>query len=344
LLALVSTVAITSVGALLILQQELTIGALIASNMLAGRLVAPISALVGQWKGIAQTRIAITRLDELFVEKEDRSDTSIDLPEPEGKFSFDKLNFKYNPAAKSVITDISGTIGPKGLYCVIGKNGSGKSTLTKLLSGLYEPDQGRVLLDDGDLKQYSRAQLSRWIGLLPQDAALLSGSVKANIALSRPAATDEEIIEAARFSGIHEIIIDHSEGYETEIGENGRFLSGGERQRICLARAVVGKPPILLLDEPTSHLDAEAEASIASKLQAYGKERTVICVTHSPAILQAANFIIMMNNGRVQMAGPADKVLAELNKKRPTVMRDTQIVEAAPLKQTADYKTSEAQS
>lgn len=312
LLSLVSTVALTSVGALLILEQELTIGALIASNMLAGRLVAPISSLVGQWRGFAQMKLAKGRLDELFNQKEDRVESPIDMPSPQGQFTFEKLNFKYSPDGAVVLDGISGTIGPKGLYCIIGKNGSGKTTLLKLLSGLYLPDDGRLLLDNGDMRQFSRSQISNWFGVLPQDAALLSGSVRDNISMSDSRFDDEEILAAAAFSGIHEVIIDHPDGYDAEVGENGSFMSGGERQRICLARATVGAPSILLLDEPTSHLDMEVEGKIAQNLKDYAKENTVICVTHSPAILQKSDFILVLDKGRVAMAGPSKKVMAQL--------------------------------
>ncbi len=312
LLSLVSTVALTSVGALLILQQELTIGSLIASNMLAGRLIAPISSLVGQWRGLAQMKLAKGRLDELFQLQEDRVEISVDMPTPKGQFSLEKLNYKYAPDGADIISNISGMIGPKGLYCIIGKNGSGKTTLLKILSGLYQPDDGRVLLDDGDIRQFSRSQLSQWMGILPQDAALLAGSVRDNISMSNKRYDDDQILEAAMLSGIHDVIIDHPEGYDAEVGENGSFMSGGERQRLCLARAFVGNPSILLLDEPTSHLDMEVEAKIGKNLREYAKENTVICVTHSPAILQSSDYILMLDNGKVAMAGPSRKVLDQL--------------------------------
>ncbi|WP_420550024.1 peptidase domain-containing ABC transporter [Curvivirga sp.] len=315
LMALVSTVAITSVGALLILQQELTIGSLIASNMLAGRLIAPISSLVSQWKGFAQMRLAKDRLDELFALEEDRVEASIELPEPKGQFKFENISFRYSEGGKPVINGISGSIGPKGLYCIIGKNGSGKSTFSKLLAGLYQPEDGRVMLDEGDMKQFTRSQLSNWIGVLPQDTALLSGSVKQNIIASGQDFPDDQIVEAAKFSGIHEVILDHPKGYDAEVGENGSFMSGGERQRLCLARTVIGKPAILLLDEPTSHLDSELETQIAKRLHKYAREHTVICVTHSPAILNNSDFILLLDKGRVALAGPSKKVLEELNQK-----------------------------
>ncbi|MTI09561.1 peptidase domain-containing ABC transporter [Curvivirga aplysinae] len=323
LMALVSTVAITSVGALLILQQELTIGSLIASNMLAGRLVAPISSLVAQWKGFAQMRLAKARLDELFALEEDRVDASIELPEPRGKFKFENLSFRYSEGGRPVINGISGSIGPKGLYCIMGKNGSGKSTLSKLLAGLYQPEDGRILLDEGDMKQFTRSQLSKWIGVLPQDTALISGSVKQNITASNQDYTDAQIIEAAEFSGIHEVIIDHADGYDAEVGENGSFMSGGERQRLCLARAVIGRPPILLLDEPTSHLDSEVETLVAKRLYDYARDRTVICVTHSPAILNNSDFVLLLDKGRVAVAGPSSKVLEELRKKKEVSNSET---------------------
>ncbi|MBT6118763.1 MAG: ATP-binding cassette domain-containing protein, partial [Rhodospirillaceae bacterium] len=193
-----------------------------------------------------------------------------------------------------------------------GANGSGKTTLLKLMQGLYRPEVGRVLLDGADVKQLARKDLARWIGYVPQDLFLFAGTVRDNIAKADPEASDEKIVAAARLAGLHEHVIDMPQGYATEIGEAGQRLSGGMRQRLAIARALIGDPPVLLLDEPSASLDRRAEEALRDTLTGLGRDRNVIVVTHSPILLPACANIVALEKGRIAMAGPTVEILPRL--------------------------------
>ncbi len=194
----------------------------------------------------------------------------------------------------------------------MGRNGSGKTTLLKVLQGLYKPSTGRVLLDGADIAQFTRGELADWIGYVPQESVLFEGSVRDNITHRRPDSDDEEIIRAATAAGVHHFIIDLPDGYATEIGEAGRRLSGGQRQRISVARALVGDPPVLLLDEPSSNLDRQAEQELRDTITELGRQRTVIVVTHSPILLASCDNLVALDKGKIALAGPAKEILPRL--------------------------------
>ena len=185
-MSLATTISMTCVGALLILDQSMTIGSLIASNMLAGRVVAPIAGLVGQWKTLQSAREAARRLEVVLAMAEDVSTPELPFDRPEGVLRIEELSFRYSPEGEAAIEKIDGTIGPPGLHCIVGRNGSGKTTLFKLLGGLYAPDTGRVLLDGADIAQFPRAQIARWIGLMPPEVVMFSGTVRENILMGGP--------------------------------------------------------------------------------------------------------------------------------------------------------------
>jgi len=213
----------------------------------------------------------------------------------------------------------------------MGANGSGKTTLLKLLLGLYRPVSGRVLLDGADIKQFSRGALAKWIGYVPQECVLFNGTVKDNIAQTHPDAPDEEIVRAAKLAQAHDLLTDLQDGYGTQVGEAGSLLSGGMRQRIAIARALVGDPPVIVMDEPSGSLDKDAEANLRATLAELGASHTIILVTHSPVLLQACNNVIIMDHGRIQMAGPTQKVMEALAKKRAETQQQSKPV-AIPLK------------
>ncbi len=190
------------------------------------------------------------------------------------------------------------TLAP-GVHGIVGPNGSGKSTLLKLALGLYQPSEGRVLLDGADIAQFARAELAAWVGYVPQETILFSGTLRDNIALRRPATDDAAIVAAATLAVLHDFIVDLPDGYATEVGEAGRRLSAGQRQRIAIARALLGDPPILLLDEPSSHLDRDGENGLRRMMETLGQRATVVIVTHSPPLLAACRTITMLDGGRV---------------------------------------------
>ena len=308
----INMVATTSIGALAILSQMMTMGALIAANILAGKLVAPLVQLVGQWRSWGHYLAARKRLDDLMEIPLERELSGISLPRPKGVLKLDTVEFSYPGSKANQVDKLSGQLGPYGLHAIIGANGSGKTTLLKLLRGLYTPHAGRVLIDDADIAQFSHRDLSRWVGYLPQHVQLVSGSIRDNIALSDPSVDDQKIIRAAQIACAHEFVIDLPDGYATEMGEAGSRFSGGQRKRIAIAQALLHDPPVLLLDELTSDLDRAAEQAFIASLKSLASDHTVIVVTHSPALLTQCNGILLMDKGRIAMAGPAAQVLPKI--------------------------------
>ncbi|MSO89021.1 MAG: ATP-binding cassette domain-containing protein [Rhodospirillaceae bacterium] len=317
-LTVLTTVILTAVGALAIVEQKLTMGALIATNMLSARILSSFNQLFMSWRGFVMCRQAMAKLGEVFAMAEDRARSEVRLERPQGEITLDNVRFHYGDEQKPVIDGIKLQIKPNGLHAFVGKNGSGKTTLLKLIQGLYQPTSGRVLLDGADIAQFSREDLARWIGYVPQDGILFSGTIRDNIAKGKPGATDEEIVVAARMAGAHGFVIDLSDGYATQIGEGGGRLSGGQRQRLAIARALVGDPSVLLFDEPSNNLDRQVEDDLRASLVTLARNHTVILVTHSTALLPACNNVIVVEAGRVSMAGPTEDVLARIAQNRPT--------------------------
>jgi len=211
-----------------------------------------------------------------------------------------------------VVAGITVDIEPGGVHALVGRNGSGKTTLLKIIQGLYQPQKGRVTLDGADMAQFTRSELADWLGYVPQESVLFAGTVRDNITSRMPDASDEEVIKASTEAGVHEFIIDLPDGYATEIGEAGGRLSGGQRQRIAIARALVGNPPVVLLDEPSSSLDRHAETELKNTLIEIAKTRTVIMVSHSPTLLSACDYLYALDRGKLALAGPAREVLPRL--------------------------------
>lgn len=307
-----TTVTMTSIGSLAILNNLMSMGALIASNILAGRLITPLVQLVGQWRSFGQFKAARTRLDALFNQPLDRPSSAISLPRSTGVLTLDGVSFRYPGSARDQVEVMNGQIGPGGLHAVVGANGSGKSTLLKLLRGLYAPATGRVLLDGADISQFSRADLAGRIGYLPQHVQLLSGSARDNITLSNPDCMDEDVLAASHKALAHDFLIDLPGGYGSNVGEGGARLSGGQRKRIGIAQVLLRDPPVLLLDEPTSDLDSEAEVAFCKTLRELAKDHTVLVVTHSPQLLLQCNSILLLDKGKLAAAGPAGPILQRL--------------------------------
>tara|TARA_B100000676_G_scaffold308829_1_gene370684 strand:+ start:3659 stop:5440 length:1782 start_codon:yes stop_codon:yes gene_type:complete len=333
-LSFITTVSLTTVGALAILDQRLSIGALIATNMLSSRLIQPLNQLVNTWRNYALYKQSIERLSEAFALTQERTETTITLSRPKGEIELEGISFSFSNDGPKVIDGISMRIKPGGMIGLIGPNGSGKTTLMKLMQGLYEPAEGRVLLDGSDITQYTRADLAPWMGYVPQEAALFHGNIRDNISGMAPDSDDEAIIEAAKAAGAHGFIADLPDGYGTDIGEAGMRLSGGQRQRIAVARALLHDPPVLLLDEVASNLDRDAEHALRDTLVEMAKDRTVVISTHTPVLLTACRHIVGLEKGRVAIAGPTRDVLAKMYGK-PTKKSDTEAqsggnVEPAP--------------
>ncbi|PHS78438.1 MAG: type I secretion system ATPase [Rhodospirillaceae bacterium] len=311
-LSLVTSLLLTTVGALAIIDQNLTMGALIATNMLSGKIIGPLNQLVGMWRTYSSFLQATDRLGEIFASDADRAVSEVKLKKPKGKLTIENVVFSYSEDLAPVISDISLEINPGGIHAMVGRNGCGKTTLLKIIQGLYTPQKGRVLMDDADMAQFTRSELADWLGYVPQESVLFTGTVRDNIASRMPQASDEDIIKAATEAGVHHFIIDLPDGYATDIGEAGSRLSGGQRQRIAVARALVGSPPVVLLDEPSSSLDRHAEHELKDTLVEIAKTRTVIIVSHSPTLLSACDYLYALDRGRLALAGPSSEVLPRL--------------------------------
>ncbi len=310
-LSLLTTVGITAVGAVAILDQSITIGALIATNMLANRLISPLNQLVGTWRTWSAFRMARQRLEDVFALPDERDRTAVAMVRPEGVISVERATFRYDEG-EPVVSGVNFTLKPGGLHGIVGRSGSGKSTLIKLMQGLYLPESGRVLLDGGDIGQYARADLARWIGYTPQETFLLSGTIRDNIARREHADTDAEVVRVARLAGAHDFVVSLPDGYGTDVGEAGSRLSGGQRQRLAIARAMFGDPPVLLLDEPTANLDRPAEEQLRTTLRELAQDHNVVVVTHSPVLLSACENILVLENGSIAAAGPGGDILPKL--------------------------------
>jgi ABC-type bacteriocin/lantibiotic exporter with double-glycine peptidase domain len=248
----------------------------------------------------------------VFAAAEDRRDAEVKHARPQGVVTLENVRFKFEGGKRPAVDGVRFALRPGGLHGIVGRNGSGKTTLLKLMQGLYRPDEGRVLLDNADLTQFTRADLAAWIAYVPQETFLFRGSVRDNIAWGRPDATDEAIMNAAKASGAHFFVVDLPDGYATDIGEAGARLSVGERRAIAISRALVGDSPVLLLDEPTAGLDRPAEEQLRNLLAHLARTRNVIVVTHSPIVLSACNNVIALERGKVVLAGPSHEVLPRL--------------------------------
>lgn len=312
MMTVATTVSMTAVGALAIINQDMTMGGLVAANMLSGRLLGPLNQLVGAWRTFAGFRQSVDRLNDLFAMPEDRTESKIALARPKGALRATELTFRYRPEGQPVIDRISLDISPGGITAIMGANGSGKSTLLKLLLGLYPASEGRVVLDGADIAQFTRRELASWMGYVPQECVLFDGTIRDNIAQGMPGATDADILRAAELAGVHAFVVDLPDGYATKVGEAGGLMSGGMRQRIAIARALVGDPPVLLMDEPSGSLDRVAEQQVRDSLVALAKDRTVVVVSHSPVLLQGCRSILVLDHGRIAVGGPAADVLRHL--------------------------------
>jgi len=329
-ITMIATIAMTTVGALAILEQKLTIGGLIAANMLSARLLGPLNQLVGAWRTYAAFKQSAERLGRAFAEKEETTRSAIQMPRPAGRITLDNVTFRYAPDASPAVEGIKLDIAPGGMTAIMGPNGCGKTTMAKLILGLYRPTEGHVFVDGADVDQFARRDLARWIGYVPQDCTLFAGTIRDNIACVHPDVPDEEVIRAATLARAHAMIVNLPKGYGTPVGEGGSQLAGGLRQRIAIARALVGDPPILVMDEPTSSLDRAAEEELRGSLLALSRDHSIILVTHSPMIVQACHNVVIMDKGHIKTAGPAQKVLQSLAPLRPAARPETSS-ESAPV-------------
>lgn len=306
-----TTVAILFFGAKAVIAGDLSVGALVAFNMLAGRVAQPILRLSQLWQDFQQVRISVDRLGDILnaPAEPEHNPNRASLPPIQGRIEFDKIRFRYRPDAPEALRGVSLTIEPGEMLGIVGPSGSGKSTLTKLVQRLYVPEQGRVLVDGTDLSLVDPAWLRRQVGVVLQENILFNRSVRENIALTNPTISMERVIAAAELAGAHEFILTLPHGYDTLIEERGANLSGGQRQRLAIARALITDPRILILDEATSALDAESEEIIQNNLARIAEGRTVLVIAHRLSAVRASDRIITVEAGEVTEMGTHDELL-----------------------------------
>lgn len=303
------TTAIMWFGASLVSDNKLTVGELVAFNMLSGHVSGPILRLAQFWNDFQQVGISMRRLGDILNARIETIGQKTRLPRINGAIGFQNVVFKYNPLAPEVIRNLSVHIHPGEVIGIVGRSGSGKSTLSQLIQRMYVPDRGCVSIDDQDISMIDTASLRQQIGVVLQENTLFRRSVRENIALSNPGYSIERIIEAARLAGAHEFICQLPEGYDTQVGENGVGLSGGQRQRIAIARALISDPRILIFDEATSALDYESEKIIQNNMRRICANRTVIIIAHRLSAVRDANRILVMERGEIVETGSHDELL-----------------------------------
>jgi ATP-binding cassette, subfamily C, bacterial LapB len=306
------------IGVFLILDGKLTVGALVAANMLAGRVIGPIAGIASIITRGTQTLSSLKSINRIMSLERERSPQRnyVARKITEGRISFENVSFAYPNAAGKALEKISFKIEGGERIGIIGRVGSGKTTVGRLLLGFYEPQEGRILVDGVDVRQYDPADLRTGIGFAMQDTDLFYGKLRDNIALGKPEATDEEVLNAARLSGVESFIAGHPMGYDMPISEGGRSLSGGQKQAIGLARVLIRNPRVLFLDEPTAHFDIRSEAEFLERLKAiHGERMTVIISTHRLSLLGMVDRLLLFDNGRLVADGPRDEVLAILQGK-----------------------------
>lgn len=307
----VSQIGIVFFGVLLIIDGKLSMGALIASVILTGRALTPLAQIAQTLTRISQTRTAYRAIERMMQAETERPAGKRYLARDRlaGGVSLHKVSFSYPGASDGSLDDVSLEIAPGEKVAILGPIGSGKSTLARLMLGLYAPSSGSVRMDGTDIRQIDPDDLRRNIGSVLQDAWLFSGSLRDNITLGAPHASDAELLESARLAGVEDFAASRADGLDRMIGERGEGLSGGQRQSVALARALLGRPPVLLLDEPTSAMDAMTERAVIARLKDHLGERTLIVVTHRPSLLELVDRVIVMGQGRIVQDGPKAQVI-----------------------------------
>ena len=308
-----TTLGIIWWGAHLVINNDITVGQLIAFNMLAGRVSGPILKLVQLWQDFQQAGISIDRLGDILNTPREPgfNPNRSRLPKLQGAVTFEHVRFRYRSDAPVILEDLKLQIKPGEVVGIVGRSGSGKSTITKLIQRLYIPESGRVLIDGVDLSVIDTVWLRKQIGVVLQENFLFNRSIRENIALSDPSISMDRVVAAAKMAGAHEFIVDLPEGYDNLVSEQGSNLSGGQRQRLAIARALLTNPRILIFDEATSALDYESERLIQDNMITICKNRTVFIIAHRLSTVRQCDRILVMDKGRIVEQGSHDALLEQ---------------------------------
>lgn len=309
-----SNVGMIILGVYLIAEGDLTMGGLIAATMLSGRAIGPMVQLSLLSTRYNQAKSSMTIIDQIMgmPDEQEEGKRYIHRPIVHGKIELDKVTFHYPESPIASVRDLSLTIQPGEKVAIIGRIGSGKTTLERLIMGLYKPTQGHVRIDDTDIQQLHHIDIRRNVGCVPQDSQLFYGSIRDNITLGRPLADDRDIMDAANRAGVTVFTQQDPAGLERQVGEGGQLLSGGQRQAVTIARALLGRPPVLLMDEPTSAMDNRSEMHIKQQLAQLKSSETLILITHKTSMLDVVDRVIVMEKGCVIADGPKAEVLNNL--------------------------------
>jgi ATP-binding cassette subfamily C protein LapB len=316
----VCSLLLVVVGVFLILDGKLSVGALVAANMLSGRVLGPVAGIAAVITRGTQTISALRSIDRLMSLERERPLDKIFVAREikDGRIDFQNVSFTYPNSPAKALDSVSFRIKGGERIGIIGRIGSGKTTVGKLATAFYPPQDGTILIDGVDIRQYDPADLRAGVGFVLQDTDLFYGKLRDNITYGKPDATDEEILEAARLSGVETFISGHPHGYDMMISEGGRSLSGGQKQAIGLARALIRKPRVLFLDEPTAHFDVRSEAEFLQRLQALANGNiTIIMSTHRPSLLSMVDRILVFDRGRLVADGPRDEIIARMKGPAP---------------------------
>lgn len=309
-----AAIAVVVFGVYQIADGDLTVGGLIACVMLGGRTLQPLSQVAHLLTRMHQSMASLKALDRIMQAPVERPADARFLHRPriDGAIAFEGVSFAYPHATQPSLREVSFAIRPGEHVGIIGRVGSGKTTVAKLILGLYRPNDGKILIDGTDIAQIDPVDLRRNMGYVAQDPVLFRGTVRDNITAAEPAAEDAAILAAARLAGIDEFLSQSPVGYDLPVGERGEGLSGGQRQAITIARALLRRPSMLILDEPTSSMDSRSEAALKSCLRDYLAGRTLVLVTHRASLLSFVDRIIILDRGRVVADGPREEILKAL--------------------------------
>ena len=301
-----------AMGVYLVIQDQATPGIMIAAALLLGRALAPVESAIGSWRNLIGARTAAKRVDQLL-ENQPEPEAGMPLPAPQGRLAASGLVFGPAKSKRLVLRNVNFALEPGEAMGVVGPSAAGKSTLTKLMVGSWRPTGGSVRLDGADVAAWDPTDRGQYIGYLPQDVELLGDTVRENISRMRDDATSDKVIEAAQMAGVHDLILQLPDGYDTALGEDGVFLSPGQRQRIGLARALYDRPSLVVLDEPNASLDMEGEEALLAALRQLKEQgTTVVLVSHKPAILRHTDKILVLRQGQVQMFGERQEIMRRL--------------------------------
>jgi ABC-type bacteriocin/lantibiotic exporter with double-glycine peptidase domain len=307
------TTALLWFGAWQVINNALTIGQLVAFNMLLTNVLTPFRRLTILWNEFQEVAIAIERIQDVMdtEPEEDDHESQQFLASLAGNIQFENVSFRYHPDNQTnVLENVSFSVQSGQMIALVGRSGSGKTTISKLLLGLYPATTGKILIDGYDVNTLSKRSLRQQVGVVDQDTFLFGGTIRENITVGQPEATLEEIITAAQLAGADEFIRRLPMGYETQIGEGGGLLSGGQRQRIAITRALLGDPRLLIFDEATSHLDAESERMIQMNFQTILQNRTTFVIAHRLSTIRSADLILVLDQGVLVESGTHDELIA----------------------------------